>query len=133
MGLAAIIRSGVATANKVTGGSGGLQAIVLHNAWTGKLADGYGTERYAGNVERRALVEFKQRMIKTSSGQLLMSRATVTFLEPIEANGATGRQEPIDSRDVITLPDGTTGPILDISGFVNNETNAPYFSVVSIG
>ena len=131
MGLADVVRSGVAIANSVTKT---LQATVTHKQWIGP-SDGYGTETYLDAVERTALVEFKQKMIKTGSGQLVMSRATVTFLEPIPPIGAgvDGRQEPIDSRDIITLPDGTTGPILDISGFVDSGTNAPFFGAVSIG
>ncbi len=52
---------------------------------------------------------------------------------PFDQQAFVFRQNPIDPRDKIVLPDGTTGPIVDVSGFVDQSTNLPYFSDVSLG
>ena len=128
MGLDTVIRNAVATANRVTGA---LQATVTHAAWTG--ADSYSKPTYATAVPRQAIVEFKQRMRRLPNGEEVMQQATVTFLSPIAANGASGRREPVDPRDRITLPSGLTGPILDVSGMVDPSTDAPYMLTVALG
>lgn len=128
MGLDSVILNGVALANRVTGS---LQATVQHAAWTGNQADATGS--YAAAVDRQALVEFKQRLRRLPTGQEVMQQATVTFIQPVPANGAAERREPIDPRDVITLPNGYTGPILDVSGVVDPGTDAPYMLSVALG
>lgn len=128
MGLAAIVRSAVATANGVTSD---LQVAVTHEAWTG--VDGQGSSSYAAGVSRDAIVEHKQRLVRTAAGEMLMARARLMFLEPIPDNGATGRREPIDPRDRITLPDGSTGPILDVQGMTDPATDRPYALEVFLG
>ena len=128
MSLADLVRSGVAIAKSVTSD---LQADVTLEAWTGSTASGGST--FATAVTLPAIVEMKQRLKKLATGDVVMSRAVVTFLEPVTANGATGRREPIDPRDRITLPDDTTGPILDVEGMVDAETDAPYMSSVFLG
>lgn len=125
MGLDSIIRSGVKTIDRVTKS---LQPTVTHRAWTG--ADVYGSPHYAGAVAREAIVEQKQELRKTSSGQLVLTKASVMFIYPIPPNGAAGRVEPVDPRDIITLADGTTGTIVDVSGFVDRVTKHPFFSEV---
>ena len=127
-GFADILRAGIATANSVTAT---LQATVQHYAWISD--DGFGTNSYAAAVPRQAIVEEKQRLIRQGDGQYMLSRAKVTFIFPIPANGAAKRQEPIDPRDKIVLPDGTTGPIIDIEGVVDPDTGKPYISEVWLG
>jgi len=39
----------------------------------------------------------------------------------------------IDDHDVIVLPDGTTGPILDMSGFIDAGTGHPIATEVFLG
>lgn len=128
MSLDAIVRAGLATAKKITAD---LQVDVTHAAWTG--VDGYALPTFASAITRKAIVERRQRIIRTTSGETVMSRATVLFLEPIKKNGASGRTEPIDPRDVITLPDGTTGPIVDVNGLMDPTTDRPYYAEVFIG
>jgi hypothetical protein len=117
MGLADIVRNGVALANRLTAD---LQAEVTHEAWTGQ--DDTGAPTYASAKTRTAIVERRQRLRRSPSGQELMSRHVVAFLAPIAANGAADRQEPIDPRDRITLPDGSTGPIIDVVSTVDSES-----------
>ena len=128
MSFADIVRSGVATAREL---SDSLLVDVQHQAWIGLTS--FGAPNYAAAVTRRALVEMKQRQVKMPNGEVAVSRAQVTFIEPLPANGAANRREPIDLRDNITLPDGTSGPILDVSGLFDPETNAPYMLQVFLG
>lgn len=131
MGLATILRSAVQTASRVTGGVDGVQSDVTIAAWTGM--DGYGKPTFALAKTHTAIVERTQRMIRTTEGKEILSRARIMFLNTIKANGASGRTEPIDTRDVITLPDGTTGPILDVIGVIDPSTERPFAHEVWLG
>lgn len=136
MGLGALVRNAVATANSLTGGTDGLQAEITHEPWTG--LDGYGKPSYGSAVTRTAVVELvsqhaRPAAVRLDSGEVLVVRATVTILSPITANAASGRKGPVDPRDRITLPDGTTGPILTINAPVDPATAAPYFYEIGIG
>jgi hypothetical protein len=126
--LRTILTSGIKTIDKTTRS---LQATILHEAWTG--SDDAGAKSYGPPIARRAIVDQQVHEHRTKSGELVSTQASITFLEPIAPNGAPGRTEPVDENDVITLPDGSTGPIVDISGFVDAGTNMPYFSQVWIG
>lgn len=127
-GFADLIRNGVALADSLTNS---LQATVVHEAWTGN--DGEGGYSYDDGIERLALVERKQRMRRNAQGEEVMSTHVVTFLRPIADNGATGRQEPVDPRDRITLPDGTKSNILSVEAFVDKDTGAGYLHEVYLG
>jgi len=128
MGLQSLVKNAVATANRITST---LQAEVAFEAWVG--TDGYAAPVFAPTIALPAIVEMKQRLRRNYTGEEVLQMATVTFLRPVEPNGATGRREPIDPRDRITLPDGTTGPVLDVAGLANPDTAAPYFQVVALG
>jgi hypothetical protein len=128
VGLNSIIRSAVATADRVTKT---LQDVVLHYAWTGTGI--YGEPIYADAISRYALIEYQQRLYKLSDGQEILQKATVTFIGPISSNGASDRQEPIDSRDKIVLPNGYTGPIKQVNGIVDPSTSQPYMYAVVLG
>lgn len=128
MGLDGMVRSAVATAKSV---AASLQVEVQHEAWIDD--DSRGDAQFAAAVARPALVTMKQTRVTLPNGEVLESRAVVTFLEPVPANGAANRREPIDPRDRITLPDGTTGPILQVSGPIDPATNAPYMVKVMLG
>jgi hypothetical protein len=128
MALDALIRSAVATANRATAS---LQATVTHEAWI--ASDSFGAPVFATAVQRQALVEYRQQLRRANDGQEVMQRARVTFVEPVSANGAADRREPIDPRDRIVLPDGTTGPILDVAGMADPSTGAPYALEVALG
>lgn len=128
MALNDIIRKGVATAKSVTKS---LQADVTLEAWTGN--DGVGGSTFASAVTFPALVERKQKMIRTSTGEQALSTHSVLFIGPVDDNGADGRQEPIDPRDKITLPDGTTGKIVGVETVVDPATGAGYYQQVWMG
>ena len=112
----------------------GLECDITHRAYTGQ--NGYGTETYADAVTRKAVVDYtrKQRLVE---GKLITVVATVTILEAVTANGATTnppRSEPIDPRDIIVLPDGTTGPIHSVpDSVVNPATGRPFLNTIYLG
>lgn len=127
-GLADVVRAGVAAAHTITQT---LQVDVSLARYTGQ--DAMGAVAYAAAADYPALVEYKVRLHTTASGKIVQTRAKVTFLTVIPPNGAANRTEPIDSRDRIVLPDGTTGPIVDVEGLVNPVTERPYLVECWIG
>ncbi len=61
-----------------------------------------------------------------------VSRASVLFLDIAALVTATGGAG-IDDNDIITLPDGTTGPILNLAGFTDAGTGHPVATEVFLG
>jgi hypothetical protein len=129
MALDDVLRSGIATINKVTKS---LQVNVQHRAWV--KAKGDGEDKLDPPILRPAIVEYKRRMVRTATGDVVQQNASILFVELIEPNGAPGRREPIDPRDEITLPDGHCGPILMVVGPPTDpDTSRPYMLEVSLG
>jgi hypothetical protein len=95
----------VGLADQVTD-SLGLKSTVTHESISS--VSGSGNRSYLAPVARQAIVVKKQRLIKTASGEMVMSQAYIAFLNPTVVNVL----------DRITLADGTTGPILNTEGFV---------------
>lgn len=118
MALDDILRDAVALVNQVTQP---LQATVQHASWTAGTWEGGAT--LGSPVARKAIVDWKQKQVRTLAGELTVSRAYIAFLEPVI----------VDEKDVITLPDGTTGPILDMSGFIDPDTGRGYITEVWLG
>jgi hypothetical protein len=69
-------------------------------------------------VTLNAVVDLTRKQRTLTSGRVITVIATLTIVGDVTPNGTTGRKEPIDPRDRITLPDGTTGPIIDAPGAV---------------
>lgn len=127
MSLLDVVRSAVAVADGVTRP---LQATVSYERYTG--SDAYGTQVFAAPVSLRAVVDWRQKQLRTTSGILSVSRASVMFLDIAALVAATGGAG-ISDEDKITLPDGTTGPILDMSGFIDAGTGHPIATEVFLG
>jgi hypothetical protein len=127
MSLLDVLRSGVAIANTVTKP---LQATVSYSRYIGE--DAYGTKTYATAVNLAAITDWKQKQVRTLSGVLSVTRSSVMFLDINALNAATNG-EGIDDNDLIVLPDGTTGPILDMSGFIDAGTGHPLATEVLLG
>lgn len=128
MGLDSLVRAIVATANHVTST---LQCNVTFYAW---ISDGDNSEpTYASPITLRAVVDLRQRRITSSTGEDIIQKARITFVGPVEPNGASNRREPIDPRDKIVLPNGYTGPILNVLGPVDPSTGDPYAPEVILG
>lgn len=127
MGLLETLRSGVKLADKVTKP---LQATVRYERAKGN--DGYGKPTYASVVQLRAIVDFARKQVRTQSGELTVTRATIDLLD-IDAVVRATNGEGIGNDDRFTLPDGDTGPILDISGFIDAGTGNPIATTVMLG
>lgn len=129
MSLLHVLRSAVAIADNVTKP---IQALVSYSRCTGTNTDGYGTKTFATPVMLRAIVDWRQKHLRTMTGELTVSRASVAFLD-IAALVAATNGEGIGDSDLIVLPDGTTGPIIDMSGFIDAGTGHPLSTEVWIG
>jgi hypothetical protein len=129
MSLANIVRSGVAIANKVTAS---LQGTVTIKQWVAQ--DGFGLDTFGKTLRIPAIIEMGEKEFDLQDGVSITTKATITFLQPVPVNGAAGRVEPIDTRDILTLPDGTTGPTLvGAPMIVDPASSKPYFQIVGIG
>ena len=127
MSLLDVLRSGIATADAVTKP---LQPTVSYERYTG--ADLYGTPTFAAAISLNAIVDWKQKQLRTSTGVLSVSRASIMLLNIADVVTATGGAG-INDEDKFTLPDGTTGPILDMSGFIDAGTGHPIATEIFIG
>lgn len=128
MGLDTLVTKLVRVADKATKS---LQITVSHYPWTGSGI--YSEPTYGTVVSRKAVMEFQQRLRKLSDGQEIVQKASLLFVGPIAPNGAADRREPFDPRDKIVLPNGYTGPILDVSGPENPAISAPFTFEVLLG
>jgi hypothetical protein len=130
MSLRDLIVSGVDFANTFTKNEQ-LQAKVTWNRFDHE--SGSGEIVYQPSLIVDALIDWKQKQVRTPQGILTVSRAAVTFLDPAIQ---------VDDQDQIILPDGstgpllpngTTGPILDEAGFIDGATGHPYLTTVYLG
>lgn len=127
MSLLDVLRSGVKIADNVTKP---LQPRVSYRRYLSE--DGYGTKQYGPVVFLNAIVDWKQKQVRTKEGTLSVTRASVLFLNIKDVVDATSGQG-IGEDDEIVLPDGTTGPILDMSGFIDAGTGHPLATEVFLG
>jgi|SRR3990167_49144 len=133
MSLLDVVRGAVKVADQVTKP---LQATVIFKRCTG--IDGYGACTFAASVSLRAVVEWKQKQVKTMTGELAISSSSVLFVDaaalalatPATSATAAGR---VGEQDVITLPDGTTGPILALDGFADAGNGRTVYTQVYLG
>lgn len=131
MALVDVVRAGVKIASGVTKS---FQDVVTHQAWIGQ--DGAGRDRFAAAVTRRALVDRTTRNAETSTDVLVTVVATLTFLDPVlPTTPETGqvRANPIDPRDIFTLTDGTTAPVVSGGGLQDAGAGVPFVSSVVLG
>lgn len=128
MGLLDALRAGVKVADKVTKD---LQSAVTYQR---AVADpsGYGSFMYPTSVTLRAIVDYTAKQVRTSGGILTVTRATIDLLDIDAVVKATGG-EGIGNDDRFILPDGDTGPILDLAGFIDAGTGHPIATTVMLG
>lgn len=126
-GLLKILRGGVAITDKITKP---IQAYVTYRRHLGD--DGYGGDAFGDPVQVPAICDWIQVSLTTSNGQLAVSRSSVQFLN-IEDVVRITNGEGIGDQDEITMPDGTTGPILDMKGFIDAGTGHPLATEVFLG
>ena len=130
MDLAAIIANGVATADEMTKS---IQVPIVIHRWVGNT--GGGDPLPADTVKVKAIVEKRQQLVRRKDGTEGMSRTYIAILEQIlpVTPSVKDRDEPVDERDTIVLPDNTTGPVLATTGLLRPTTNRPYFMEVWLG
>jgi len=130
MSLAEVIRSSVAAANRATTAA---RADITLAAWTGQATSG-AKPTYATAVTIPAIIDQGPVAFRTAKSEVVTVKAVIHILQPVAANGAANREEPIDPRDKITLPNGTVGsPIMGASGLVDPSTGLPYSFSVGLG
>lgn len=113
------LRSGIALARTLTDS---LQTTVTQEVSAGQ--DLRGKQIYPTIVSQKAIVEMRQRAIKTSNGESVIARASILFLDPAVVVNYTDR---------LTLPNGYSGPILEIEGFMDPGTQKPMLTQVYLG
>lgn len=129
MSLLTVLRKGIEIIDKVVKP---LEANVAFSKFVRK-GDGYGTSNYPMTVTLKAIVEYKQIQVRTPSGDLATCRASVMFIDIDELMAATLGDGVQVNSDRIVLPDGTTGPILSVDGFLDAGTGKPIYTQVYIG
>lgn len=127
MSLLDTLRSGVKLVDKITKP---LQATVTYYRATSY--DGSGDTTFASGVPLRAIVDFARKQVRTPAGELTVTRATIDLLDIAEVVAATNGGG-IGNNDRFVLPDGDSGPILDISGFIDAGTGHPIATTVMLG
>lgn len=128
MSLLDILRSAVKIADGVTKD---IQATVQYSQAVPD-SSGYGDFTYPNTVSLRAIVDFKARQVRTREGVLTVTRATIDLLDVNAIVAATGGVG-IGNDDKFVLPDGDTGPILDLGGFIDAGTGQPIATTVMLG
>lgn len=108
-----------------------IQGVVKHHAWIGQ--DQFGNETYAFPVDRKAIITVREQDRPGQMGQVTRTTAHLLLLDPVEPNGTTGRLEPVDTRDKIVLPDGSTAPIVETNGLIDPDSTRPFFMEVWLG
>lgn len=132
MALFDVLRTGVQVI--AAGVLESFKGTVSHQAWVG--ADGRGGDLYATAANRRALIDLTKKVLHTTSGRYVNVFATLSFLDPIadtSANSGFTRENPIDPRDILTLPDGSTAPIQQTGAFMDPVTSRPVFNDTILG
>ena len=130
MSLADIIRNGIATARTITLP---LHVTVTHRAWIGQNFE--GTPTFI-DTPRLALVERKQKLVKTMNGTEEMSSTYIGIIEeiaPTTANAGYARTNPVDVNDKFVLPDGTEVSVMAVDGFFDGGTGVPFYSQAYAG
>lgn len=133
MSLADIIRSGVATAHRITN-TGGVQERVTLRRWI--AIDGYGQPVYATALTLTAVVDHSTKRVKDQKGDDAVATTVVTFLSPVPALSPTvaGREEPVDERDLLVTASGRSGPILRKDGGLHDPTTSrPFVLAIYLG
>lgn len=128
---AEILQAGISIADSLT--KGAQSSITLRQA-SGSGPSGDLT--YDDPIQLKAVVDYTSK-VTIRNAEIIHISATVTILEPVPVNGAIldpPRTEPIDTRDKITLPDGSTGLVKSVPGSVNNpNTGTGFIQVIEIG
>jgi len=127
MSLLDALRAGIKTADGITKP---LQPTVSFKR--GTPGDAYGAGS-GSSTPLRAIVDFKTYQVRSKDGINSMTvRATITLLDIAAVVSATNGLGVRDV-DIFVLPDGRTGPIVSLDGFVDAGTGHPIATTVMLG
>lgn len=127
-GLGVFVAMGAQAAALATGGE---HRLVTWEPWIG-ASGGFGEQRYAPAVSLEALVQLTPTVSRAPGEQGIL--AIIGILQELPYTGTPGRQEPIDPRDRFTLPDGSTGPVVEVKlGVLSGSTGRPSMAQVKLG
>lgn len=129
MSLLNALRAGVKVANSVTK-KGKLQSTLMYSQMTSSSVS--GKKIYAAAVPLLAIIEKKQRNVKSLQGEVTVSSTTVLFLDVAALIAATGGLG-IQQYDKLVMPDRTTGRIMNFGGFMDSGTTLPVATEVYLG
>lgn len=123
----------IEVANEIVGDFDLLSSIT-HLAYLPLTQSETGGRQYAQPVTLHGVIDDRQRLITDSKGNTITAMSTITFLELIPPNGSPGRREPIDLGDILILPSGFTGPIIEVPGStIDPETGRGFITTVMLG
>lgn len=91
-------------------------------AWTKVTGYGEGSEAVQDPV--RGMIDRTAHTAYTDAGTLALIEATLTFVTPLTGVGG---------RDIFTLPDGFTAPIMKTGGFVDPGTGEAFVTEIKLG
>lgn len=124
----AIFRKGIAIVDKLTSA---LQATVTIQRWISQTPT--GDPVYDTAFTENAVITIGAGFIYGPSGELIKTKAMIQIPRPLTPQGAPNREEPIDPRDKITLPNGVTGPVVRTDGVIDPTTGEPYAIDIWLG
>lgn len=130
MSILSAVQAGIAIADKITKP---LQGQISIQPWIGQ--DGVGGHSYGTTKLVNAAIDTTRKRV-FGQGQEVVIMASLTIMEAIADTVATPphvRVNPIDPRDIITLPDGTTGPTILAGGYMDPSTSRPVSNDVMLG
>lgn len=137
MGFDALLRDGIGIANSETKSLQVIKKLGIRH-WAGQDSFGKVTYTPASPAAPRyydAIIDIRDEQ-KIIGGVTVNVKAEIIILEPVAPSGAPGtvkRNEPIDPRDIVILPDGSTGPIIGNPGILDPTTLRPYFIELTLG
>jgi hypothetical protein len=131
MGYESLFEAGVALASSQFET---MKLNITHRAWIGENGD--GEDSFADPVTLRGIVDLTKRVQVTPGGRTVMTFAHITFLDPIAdtaPNAGRVREQPIDPRDLLVLPDGGTAPVVAAGGPADSNTSKGFITEVTLG
>lgn len=132
MGLLQIVQGAVKTAHNLT-----LDLQSSFFFWKYISSDGAGDKVYDPpvsdpGIEIRALIEEKQEIVRTLSGEMSQSKTHITVLDTEKLLLATNG-EGIKEEDRIVLQNGESGRILNYAGLLDRTTGVPVLTEIYLG
>jgi hypothetical protein len=128
MGFEKTLRAGIKTAQKLLNS---MEVDIYIQPWISQTAN--GTVTYGAKKKVRVLWDKTVRTVY-ADGREIVGQGTMQILTTMKANGAAGRQEPVDTRDLLVVVDsGAMIPILHVDGAIDPGTMMPYAPELFLG